>query len=183
MYDDDILIIETSEDDEPRNAARRSNRQAAQPARRSRPATRVYRVPASQTRPQPRYRPNPHAVGPIGPQPYYPPMGYPQPGYPQPGYPQPGYSQPTGLYIPPTTAQRSIPLETLAEGTTLAADGIAAILPLPLPPEAVGDCNTDLANQNEHRQALASHTKTTQRIRTGGRILGGLLKMLFTHTR
>lgn len=177
MYDDEDVIIIEPIDDEPRNAIDvrdhrrgRSNRQAAQRRGRSSQSARVYRVPArSSVR-----RHNPLTPRPIGPQPaVYPPMSYPPPGYPQLGY-----------ALPPHLSQRrSIPVETLADGTTLVADGVAAILPLPLPPEAAGDCHIDLANQNEHRQALAMHTKTTQRIRTGGRILGGLLKLLFTHTR
>lgn len=188
MYDEDIIIIQSGEDDdEPRNAIdvrdhrrSRGNRQAAQPRSRARQAARVYRVPASRrgTRPYPSSRDSPILYS----RPGHPAHG-PAPAvightYPQPGYPQPGYALPAH-----PSERRSIPVETLADGTSLVADGVAAILPLPLPPESVGDCDTDLANQNEHRQALAAHTKTGQRIRTGGRILGGLLKLLFTHTR
>ena len=195
MYHDDVIIIESSPDEYGyrNNSNVRDHRRDRRSSGSSRPTqtARIYRVPA------PRHPSGGGESVPVSPpqegtpttQPApYQPGGY-QPAHYQPGGYQPGgYQPPMAMPYPGPVGYphyRAIPIEALAEGVTLAADGIAAFMPLPDPPPPLVDDGgpIDITNQNEHRHALAAHDKTTNRIRTGGRILGGVLRLMFGHPR
>lgn len=58
-------------------------------------------------------------------------------------------------------------------------DGVAELIPLPdKPPPPTGEVATDMFNQNEHRQALHAHRVLTSRIKTSGRVLSKVFRLL-----
>ncbi|MCG8419729.1 MAG: hypothetical protein MJE77_17490 [Proteobacteria bacterium] len=198
MYDEDVIIIKRTPETDYRNGhprSRSSNRDGAEIRdHRGAGATRVYHVPpprttrdqtdgranttvtvrrAAETTDMPYYGSLEPASQP--PQVYYAPHGS-MLAPVGPSYPYPVITYPS--------RSSAIPVETLSDGVTLIADAVAAFLPLPSsPPEPTGDEVLDRTNQNEHRHAIASHDKMTQRIRTGGRVLGGLLKLVLRQSQ
>lgn len=60
-------------------------------------------------------------------------------------------------------------------------DGVAELIPLPdKPPPPTGETPTatDIHNQNEHREALHAHRVLTSRIRTSGRVISKVFRLL-----
>jgi hypothetical protein len=61
----------------------------------------------------------------------------------------------------------------------MAGETPAELLPLPEPPPTpTGDLTIDLQNQTAHRQALHAHRVLQSRIRTGGRLLSKVCRLL-----
>lgn len=74
-------------------------------------------------------------------------------------------------------AQPSGPsLANLSTGEIIdtAAQGLAALTPLPQPPTATGDGQTDVENMIRYQRALAQHAKRDEQIRTIGSIAKNL---------
>ena len=64
---------------------------------------------------------------------------------------------------------------TIGGAVDLAAEGLAALWPLPAAPTGSGDVSTDVQNHLLYQTALATHTKRDERIRTLGVVLRRLI--------
>jgi hypothetical protein len=73
----------------------------------------------------------------------------------------------------------SIPTGKVLRFVEVLGETVAELIPLPdVPPEPTGSLDVDLRNQNEHRQALHAHRVLTSRVRTAGRVVGKVIRLL-----
>jgi hypothetical protein len=73
----------------------------------------------------------------------------------------------------------SIPTGKVLRFVEVLGETVAELIPLPdAPPPPTGRLEMDLQNQNEHRQALHAHRVLTSRVRTGGRVIAKVMRLL-----
>ncbi len=115
------------------------------------------------------------------------PVGAMRPGAPRPmvayaqpaqGYPQQALAVRPMVFANPNPQwdpRRLFGNLTVGGALDLAAEGIAALWPLPVAPVTTGDTSTDVQNHVLYQTALAVHTKRDERIRTLGTVLSRLI--------
>lgn len=114
------------------------------------------------------------------PRPQHGPQGAPPPRHPT--SPAPSHTpQPTRPQVHIVQAPGTIRIQTgkVLKFVEVLGETVAELIPLPeLPPTPTGSADVDLQNQNEHRQALHAHRVLTSRIRTGGRVVTKIIRLL-----
>jgi hypothetical protein len=85
----------------------------------------------------------------------------------------------TGGAFPRWSTART--LKTVGVVADLAGQAIAAILPVPTPPNIVGDEKTDTENMKRYHDAVAHHAKTDERIRTVAKAIRETLDLFRAH--